>query len=272
MLTKPATRSSRSLSCDSCGKTRAWRGRIEERQQPFEHQQDGQRGQQIRPRQVHGGMQAQRAPGRIQVLEELAVGRNHPAHRLRAPASCDRPAGCDRRSRTPATCRRPARRCAPASASPSPRSRCASRCGGGQDLGALAIGLGADAFGLGAALGAQLVAAGAEALLHALVHRAADLIGQVDALHAHVDQLDAEFLRRIAGAAEHVAGERRALGDDDFLQRAARHHALDAVLDVLAQALRGDIVVAVGGAVVLRGILARATSRRSRRSAPCSRW
>ncbi len=50
-------------------------------------------------------------------------------------------------------------------------------------------------------------------------------------------ELDAQLLHGVAGAAEHVAGECGALGDDDFLQRAARHHALDAVLDVVAQAL-----------------------------------
>src|SRR6185369_12764057 len=126
--------------------------------------------------------------------------------------------------------------------------------GVGQGFSDAPVGLGLDAFAFGRALGAQLVGTRAEALLHALVHRTADLVRQIDALHAHVDELDAQALGGLTGTAEHVAGEYGALGDDNFLQRAARHHALDAVLDVLAQSRRGIVRVASSGTVVLRGV------------------
>src|SRR6187399_1512862 len=252
MLIRPATRSSRSDIRASCSNTRrvAWGFRNGSSPSSTSRMDTAaSRSVQAKCTPVNPLAPARR----IQVLEELAFGRYDPdiaiarqraAIRLQAAVE-----GIELR-RLAVGLRVDAR----SQAIPLAAQALGITRRIGKDFRDLAVGLGADAFAVGAALGAQLVAAGAEALLHALVHRAADFIRQVDALHAHVDQFHTQLVHRSTRPAEHVAGEYRALGDDDFLQRAARDHALDAVLDVLAQQLGGEVRIAVGGAVVLRGV------------------
>src|SRR5690348_6232668 len=61
-----------------------------------------------------------------------------------------------------------------------------------QDLGLLSFGLSADANARALSFSAQARRDLREILFHALVDTRADLIGQADALHAHVNQLCAE--------------------------------------------------------------------------------
>ena len=64
---------------------------------------------------------------------------------------------------------------------------------------------------------------------------AGDFFLQVDALHAHVDELDAQLqpIDSLASAMNSPV-TLLAIGDHDFLERAARDGVLDAVLDVVA--------------------------------------
>src|SRR5579862_6607255 len=61
-----------------------------------------------------------------------------------------------------------------------------------QNHGALALGVGANPGAAALPFGAQPAGGLGEALLHALVDTRRDLIGQVDALHAYVDQFDTQ--------------------------------------------------------------------------------
>src|SRR5215831_1101865 len=94
-----------------------------------------------------------------------------------------------------------------------------------------------------------------EGLLHALVDTRGDLIGEIDALHAHIDEVHPETLGVVARLAEHLARDRGALGRDDLLERVLSDYGLDAVLDDLRQALRGDAFAAGCGVVKGRRIL-----------------
>src|SRR5579862_8712697 len=127
--------------------------------------------------------------------------------------------------------------------------------GVGENHGALPLGVRLDARALLLTFGAQLVGDPGEALLHALVDALRDLIGQIDALDAHVHQLHAQPAGIAARLAGHLGGDGGTLGGDDLLQGALRDHALDAVLDDLGQPLAGDLLAAAGGAVVGARIL-----------------
>ena len=81
--------------------------------------------------------------------------------------------------------------------------------------------VGADAHGGARTLAAQAARDLREILLHAVVDARRDILRQVDALHAHVDELDAEAGDGVIGLAEHVAGDGGALGGDDLLERCA---------------------------------------------------
>src|SRR5205807_2665466 len=121
----------------------------------------------------------------------------------------------------------------------------------GEDHGALTLGGGADAGAGALPFGAQPAGCLREALLHALVDARGHLVGQIDALHAHVHQVDAQARRIVARLAEHLPRHRGALGRYDLLERALRHDALDAVLDDLGQPLAGQIPVRIANSVSL---------------------
>src|SRR5882672_8979885 len=125
----------------------------------------------------------------------------------------------------------------------------------GEDHGALAFSGGADAGAGALALRAQAVRGLGEALLHALVDARRHLVGQVDALHAHVHQVHAQSGRIAARLTKHLTGDRSTLGGYDLLQRALRHHALDPVLDDLRQTLARQINESARGREVQRRIL-----------------
>src|SRR6266513_412115 len=124
----------------------------------------------------------------------------------------------------------------------------------GEDHGALALGGGADAGAGALALGAQAARGLGEALLHALVDARRHLVGEVDALHAHVHQVNSQSGRIAARLTKHLTGDRGTLGGYDLLQRALRHHALDPVLDDLRQALAGQFNQSAGGGEVQRRV------------------
>ena len=86
-----------------------------------------------------------------------------------------------------------------------------------------------------------------EVLLHALVDARAHLIRQVDALHAHVDQLDAEDCRRCCSACPNISPVTAARSAVTICSSVrSRHHALDAVLDDLGEPLARDVLAAAG--------------------------
>src|SRR5579863_2133440 len=92
-------------------------------------------------------------------------------------------------------------------------------------------------------------------LLHALVDARRHLFRQIDALHAHVDEIDPECCGLTARLTEHLPGDRRALARDDLLQGALRDDRLDAVLDDLREPLAGDLFAPAGRDVEERRIL-----------------
>src|SRR6185312_9857407 len=118
---------------------------------------------------------------------------------------------------------------------------------------ALAVGIGLDLLrrflaGVAQFVG-QLQAFGA----HALVHRFADLVRQVDALDAHVDHGDAEvLLRRGVGLLAHPLGDVLAAARDQVLQRARVELEAQRVLDDRGEPLLRLQLVAAGGSVVGR--------------------
>jgi hypothetical protein len=112
----------------------------------------------------------------------------------------------------------------------------------------------ADSLGLLVALGAQLRGLAREALPHAVIHRLGDLFGQVDALHAHVHERDAELPHGSARELQDVANELGTLGGHDLLDRALGDDALQAVLDDLGQAPGGRFLVAGGREVELADV------------------
>src|ERR1700687_862969 len=96
----------------------------------------------------------------------------------------------------------------------------------GEDHGALAFSGGADAGAGALALRAQAARGLGEALLHALVYARRHLVGEVDALHAHVHQVHAQTRRIAARLTKHLTGDRGTLGGYDLPERAVRPHAL----------------------------------------------
>src|SRR5579862_3717913 len=125
----------------------------------------------------------------------------------------------------------------------------------GEDDGALPLGLGTDAGAGALAFGAQPARGLVEALLHALVDTRRHLIRQIDALHAHVHQVDAEPQGVAARLSKHLPGDGGPLRGDDLLQRALRHDALDAVLDDLGESLAGEGLAAGRRGVIDRRVL-----------------
>src|SRR4051794_6522468 len=125
------------------------------------------------------------------------------------------------------------------------------RVGLRDDLDLLAFRLGTDDLRFAIALAALRARDALEALLHALVHAGRDVFLQVDALHAHVDELDAEPQQRIRGARHEFTGDLLTIGDHDFLERAAGDRVLDAVLDRLADEPLGALFVAAAGRLVV---------------------
>src|SRR6202140_2123265 len=125
----------------------------------------------------------------------------------------------------------------------------------GEDHGALAFSGGADAGAGALPFSAQAVRGLGEALLHALVYARRHLVGEVDALYAHVHQVHAQSRRIAARLTKHLTGDRGTLGGYDLLQRTLRHHALDPVLDDLRQTFAGQINESTRGHEVQRRIL-----------------
>src|SRR6185312_2964189 len=68
-----------------------------------------------------------------------------------------------------------------------------------------------------------------EILLHALVDTSADVIRQIDALHADIDEVDAEIRDIAASLPDHVLGHRGSISRDNLFERALRNHTLDTV-------------------------------------------
>src|ERR1700757_3907325 len=127
--------------------------------------------------------------------------------------------------------------------------------GVGENLGAAPLGLGADTSTGALPFGAQPPGGLGEALLHALEDARRNVVRQIDALHAHVDQLDAEAGAALARLPEHLARDRGPLCGHDLLQRALRNHALDPVFDDVGEALAGQLNPAAGCRVELHRLL-----------------
>src|SRR6185295_16430452 len=121
----------------------------------------------------------------------------------------------------------------------------------GEDLGAPALGVGADDLRFAVALAALGARDALEALLHALVHAGGDVLLQVDALQAHVDQLDAELLQLVADACEETGDDLVAVRGHDLGQLAPGDGVLDAVLDFLADEGLGAFFIATAGRLVV---------------------
>ena len=119
----------------------------------------------------------------------------------------------------------------------------------------LLVRFGADSLRGLHAFGAQLGRLRLEGRAHALEHRILHLLRQIDLGDAHIDEFDAQLLGERPRGFHHGVGEFRALGGDHLLQGALRDHALDAVLDGLAQARVGDLLAAAGDLVVAAQIL-----------------
>src|SRR5262245_40996508 len=123
-----------------------------------------------------------------------------------------------------------------------------------EELGALPLGLGADALRLLVALGAPLRGLARETRPHAVVDRLRHLVGQVDALHAHVDERQAELIDGLPRDLQDVADELCPLRRDHSLDRALGDDALEAVLHDLREAPGRRLLVAVGREVVARDV------------------
>src|SRR5256714_7278269 len=86
----------------------------------------------------------------------------------------------------------------------------------GEDHGALALGGGADTGAGALPFRAQAARGLGEALLHALVDARRHLVGEVDALHAHVHQVYAQSRRIAARLTQHLTRDRGTRGGDDL--------------------------------------------------------
>src|ERR1700743_326361 len=95
--------------------------------------------------------------------------------------------------------------------------------------------LGADFLSRLDALRAQLGGLRLEGRAHAVEHRILNLLRQNDFRDANIHEFDAELLRERPRGFHHGVGELRAFSGDHLLQSSLRDHALDAVLDRLAQ-------------------------------------
>src|SRR4029453_14771057 len=104
-----------------------------------------------------------------------------------------------------------------------------------EDFGALAICVRTHRLGRSLSFGAQLRRLCRKALLHAPVHGIGDFIRQIDTAHAYVYQLHTELLHGGACPAQQVRGDRGTLCGHVLLDGEWGDHALDAVLDDLAE-------------------------------------
>ena len=119
-------------------------------------------------------------------------------------------------------------------ASPSPRIFCEASYALASRIVLLLVGLGADLGGLAFALGAVLLGDAFALRAHAAEHAFFDLVRQVGAFDAHVDDVNAEFLGLGAGVRGHLPHHGVALAADDGVELARRELATElAVHDVV---------------------------------------
>ena len=117
-----------------------------------------------------------------------------------------------------------------------------------------AVGLRADPLRLLVALGAQLRGLAREVLAHAVEHRLAHLVGQVDALDAHVDQLmPSWFTERPANWRMSPMNSARSAATTCWIVRLAMT-PLRPSFTISARRLAADVLVAVRREVVVRDV------------------
>src|SRR6056297_2012949 len=237
--------------------------RAGERQQPLEHEIQGECRPEITPLHAAspfghspavargtGGRSALGAAGVVQVTEEITVGIQHQqvaGQPYRVPIGLDAAvesvelpvpvegAGIDLRgdrvALTADLLRLPVRL--------------------GDENGALAVGIGAHAFSLLGAFRAQLRRHGRALLAHAPVHRLRHILGELDPFHAHVDQFDAELGCRLRRGDHYVVHEHGTLQGHHLAHRSLGELVSQIGLENLQQPTRGDHLVAARGYVVL---------------------
>src|SRR5690606_20408506 len=124
----------------------------------------------------------------------------------------------------------------------------------GQDDLALPLGVGLVPLGLLLALRPKLRGDSKALLAHTLIDRIGDLVGQLDALHPHIDDLHPELGRALLRLDEHRVDQLRAIRRYDLLHRSPADRGLDAFLDDRGQPLPGIGLVGANGPVILSGI------------------
>src|SRR3984957_3692338 len=124
----------------------------------------------------------------------------------------------------------------------------------GQNVGALALGIGADLLGVSRAAGAQLLRLCDLALLHALVHGRGNIVSQVDALQLQVDQLDAKLPGGRGDVVERGVAQGAAHIGDHFAERLSGNRGLEFVAHDVGQVQSGHIRIAAAGLHETRGV------------------
>src|SRR5690606_19923055 len=106
----------------------------------------------------------------------------------------------------------------------------------GDDHLALTVGVGADAFGLRGTQRAQLVGDALALGLHATIDRLRDLVGQVDPLQAHIDDLHADGAGVAVRALAHLLHDAVTLAGDDVVHGTAAELLTQTGVDRLREA------------------------------------